>query len=242
MRIDPTFEPVHFGYSDKAGNTKSARTLEEEQYPQYYRLPTGTGETGETEAVGEKREPEAETRKETTGPDEPAERHLSFQENQRGVSFDSLLGPYLNGARKIVLTDPYIRLFFQARNLMEFLETVAKLKQDEEEVAVHLVSAEDDFKGPQQREYFQKMQDTCSTVGITFTWEFGDSIAMHARHIVTDTGWKILLDRGLDIFQHYEMNDAFSISNRLQQYRPCKAFEVTFLRMKNGEDEPKRTE
>ena len=50
-------------------------------------------------------------------------------------------------------------------------------------------------------------------------WEFGDSRALHARHIVTDTGWKIVLDRGLDIFQHYDMNQAFSINNRVQQYR-----------------------
>ena len=36
----------------------------------------------------------------------------------------------------------------------------------------------------------------------------------------------------LDIFQHYEMNDAFTFANRLQQYRPCKAFEVTFIKHK----------
>jgi ATP-dependent Lon protease len=53
---------------------------------------------------------------------------------------------------------------------------------------------------------------------------------MHARHIVTDTGWKILLHRGLDIFQLYEMNDTFTFANRLQKYRRGKAFEVTFLK------------
>ena len=31
---------------------------------------------------------------------------------------------------------------------------------------------------------------------------------IHARHIVTDNGWKIFLDRSLDIFQRYEMNVA----------------------------------
>jgi ATP-dependent Lon protease len=29
------------------------------------------------------------------------------------------------------------------------------------------------------------------------------------------------------------MNETFAFANRLQQYRPCKAFEVTFLRQKN---------
>ncbi len=54
------------------------------------------------------------------------------------------------------------------------------------------------------------------------------------RHIVTDQGWKISLDRGLDIFQRYEMNDAFALANRMQRYRACKAFEVTYLRVEGG--------
>ena len=57
---------------------------------------------------------------------------------------------------------------------------------------------------------------------------------LHARHIVTNHGWKISLDRGLDIFQHYATNDAFTFANRLQQYRPCKAFEVTFIKSRPG--------
>jgi ATP-dependent Lon protease len=32
---------------------------------------------------------------------------------------------------EIVVTDPYIRLFFQARNLMELLETVARQKAED---------------------------------------------------------------------------------------------------------------
>ena len=76
------------------------------------------------------------------------------------------------------------------------------------------------------------MKESAGAVGVTFTWEFDGSGTIHARHIVTDNGWKISLDRGLDIFQHYEMNDAFAIVNRLQQWRSCKAFEATFI--KNG--------
>jgi ATP-dependent Lon protease len=70
-----------------------------------------------------------------------------------------------------------------------------------------------------------------ASVGVRFNWEFDDSSALHARHIVTDAGWKILLDRGLDIFQRYEMNDAFAFANRMQEQRALKAFEVTYLRV-----------
>lgn len=236
MRIDPTFEPVKFGYSDDAGKLIPVKTLEEEQYPQYYRSKTTSESEGEEQTADESNNTGAEPGKAQTVQEQLKEMHVSYQENQRGVSFDTLLGPYLKDAGKIVITDPYIRLFFQVRNLMEFLETVAKIKQDVDEVAVHLVTVEDDFKGPQQQEYFQKMQETCEPVGIKFTWEFDASNTIHARHIVTDTGWKILLDRGLDIFQHYEMNDAFAMSNRLQKFRQCKAFEVTYLRTEKKSD------
>ena len=113
---------------------------------------------------------------------------------------------------------------------MELLETVVKYKAPEQEVAIHLVTVEDEFKGEQQKEYFETIKESSTAVGLNFTWEFNGTGTLHARHIVTDHGWKISLDRGLDIYQHYEMNDAFTFANRLQQYRSCKAFEVTFIR------------
>jgi ATP-dependent Lon protease len=161
-----------------------------------------------------------------------AEKHLAFQENQRGVTFGALLGPYLKGAREIVVTDPYVRLFFQARNLMELLETIARQKPETEDIVVRLITVEDEFKAEQQRGYLEQMQTACSAIGIDLSWQFAESGSIHARHIVTDHGWKILLDRGLDIFQPYEMNDAFAFGNRLQQFRACKAFEVTFVKLK----------
>jgi len=230
LRIDSTFEDVLFGYTDAAGNQILVKTLEEEQYPQYYRSKNKIDSKSGADNTKDSGKSDSAASTGIISEEILAEKHLTFQENQRGVSFDSLLGPYLKDAKRIVVTDPYIRLFFQARNLMEFLETIAKMKQDEEEVAVHLITVEDDFKGPQQLDYFQKMQETCEPVGIHFTWEYDEDATIHARHITTDHGWKILLDRGLDIFQHYDMNDAFAIANRMQKYRPCKAFEVTFLK------------
>ncbi|MFO6256540.1 MIT C-terminal domain-containing protein, partial [Pseudomonas aeruginosa] len=52
--------------------------------------------------------------------------HLVIQENQRGVTFDRLFGPYLKGAKRIIVIDPYLRMFHQLRNLMELMETISK--------------------------------------------------------------------------------------------------------------------
>ncbi len=230
MRIDTTYGTVRFVYLDAAGKQRRVSTLEEEEYPAYYRR---TADESEEEPAGEHHSDEAGAGiSDVPPPAEPVlkEQHLTFQENQKGVSYDALFGPYLRGATRITITDPYIRLFYQVRNLMELVETVIKLKARDEEVVVHLATVEDAFKGEQQKEYFEKIKTAGMAAGVHFTWEFDGTGALHARHIVTDHGWKISLDRGLHIFQHYEMNDAFAFANRLQQYRQCKAFEATFIK------------
>ena len=226
MRIDQTYEPVRFGFN-LLGQKKVifVKTLEEKQYPQHYHQGSAPPEADDEELAAQEEAKATAQEKE-----EPLkEKHLVFQENQRGVSYDNLFGPYLRRVKKITITDPYIRLFFQARNMMELLETVAKYKAEDDVVDVNLITVEDEFKGEQQKDFLIQMQMSVQPAGIRFSWEFDTSGSAHARHIVTDHGWKILLDRGLDIFQHYDMNEAFSINNRLQEYRACKAFEVTFL-------------
>lgn len=222
MRIDSTYTDVVFSYSSTSGNTTRVKTLEESEYPQYYSQ-TVADELDEEEDI-----PKADTSQGSCS--EPRVGHFTYSENQRGVSYQSLFSDHLKGATEITITDPYIRLFYQARNLMEWLEVIVAGKAEEDEIRVHLVTVEDEFKGPQQKDYFEKMQQSCLTAGVYFTWEFSADSKIHARHITTDNGWKILLDRGLDIFQSYEMNDAFSLSNRQQEYRSCKAFEITYLK------------
>lgn len=62
-------------------------------------------------------------------------------------------------------------------------------------------------------------------------WEFDGTNTIHARHFASDTRWKISLDRGPDLFQKFEIGNAFSLTNRLQAFRQVKAFEVTYLKI-----------
>lgn len=239
MRIDSTYGDVKFFYTDGQAQHQVS-TLEELEYPNYYNQTVAVTSDDDSDASAGNADAEggevAGYESKSPVVDEAnsevplKEQHKVIQENQKGISFDSLFGPYLAGATSITLTDPYIRKFFQARNVMELLETVAKQKQPEDEVKFHLVTVEDDFSSDQQLEYFEKMQSSAETIGIHFTWEFDSKSGLHARHIVTDTGWKISLDRGLDIFQQYEMNDAFSFANRMQKHRACRGFEVTYIK------------
>ncbi|MCG5516257.1 MULTISPECIES: BREX system Lon protease-like protein BrxL [unclassified Ectothiorhodospira] len=230
QRIDTTYVNVRFAYENEQGKETLVTTLEEQEYPGDYHQTVSDREDEDMAPNPSMDVNDIEAASSRTSRPVREEKHLTFQENQKGISFDGLFGPYLDRARRITVTDPYIRLFYQIRNFMEFLEAVVKNKAREDEVSVHLVTVRDEFKGDLQDESFEKIQESARTVGIEFTWEFDETGSIHARHIVTDHGWKISLDRGLDIFQHYEMNDAFAFANRLQQFRSSKAFEVTFIK------------
>lgn len=227
MRIDNTYSPVRFCYVDlETKNEKYVKTLEEEQYPQHYKSSFSEPDLGESAK-------QIESAEVSNAPSQTPVLHEGnyvYQENQRGITFDLLIGPYIKGAKTLTITDPYIRLFYQARNLMELIETIVKQKAEEDEVKVQLITVSDEQDPESQSEFLQKIQENCAPVGIEFLWEFVDPKSIHARHIISDNGWKIILDRGLDIYQRYDMGDGLSITNRLQQFRACKGFEVTYLR------------
>ncbi len=243
LRIDSTYDAVHFAYkNNQTGNETTVTTLEEDEYPRYYHLSTELSSDGSSaDGVASRTESVTDeiSRKDFVDnyieqqqtPEEPKELHRVIQENQKGITYDGLFGPWLRDSHEITVTDPYIRLFYQVRNFMEFIETLVRLKSPEDECIVHLVTEEDEFHADQQIDNFTKIQEAAGTMGITFTWQFDSSGSLHARHIVTDTGWKISLDRGLDIFQRYDMNDALNFANRLQQCRACRAFEITYIKV-----------
>ena len=243
LRIDSTYPAVRFAYFNPSGMECLVSTLEEEEYPNsYHQRVAAEGATEETVALAPDETNSVPAPQAAQVPvipraaiiSELREHHVVFQENQRGVSFDKLFGPYLEGARRIVITDPYLRMFHQQRNLMELLETISKVSVPEEEVAVHVVTVEDEFNGDRQSENFQKITDACTGIGIQFSWAYDTTGTKHDRDIMTDHGWKIVLSRGLDVFQRFELNDAFSFTNRLQQHRQCKEFNVTFVRVAQG--------
>ena len=239
LRIDSTYPDVRFSYFTQDGKEFLVTTLEEDEYPSAYHRQTNNSEVLPNSinnvsldtplAIPAETAKEKQTSQTQTVLEES---HLVFQENQRGVTFDRLFSPYLVGASKITVTDPYLRMFHQQRNLMELMETISKSNEPGHELAVHILTVEDEFSADKQIDNFQKIADSCKGIGIAFSWEFDKTGTKHDRDITTDTGWKIVLSRGLDVFQRYDLNEAFNFSNRLQQHRQCKEFNVTYVRVK----------
>jgi ATP-dependent Lon protease len=157
--------------------------------------------------------------------------HRDYQEGARGVSCDTLLVPYLRGASQITIVDPYVRLFHQARNLMDLIDGIARGKDPADEVALKLVTTESQ-EGPdkvqKQLEYLLQIKQSSATLGVVFDVELVDPHAIHDRSIRTDTGWKILLGRGLDIFQR--VPSPFDLAEKYQERREVRGFGITYIR------------
>ena len=250
-RIDSTYPEVDFHYLGTDGAKRRVTTVEEEEYPQFYHLKPALDpkeqEQSETSSGVDEPTSAGDEDASTSGPASEAGRpikaeakpvleegHHVFTEDRKGISYDRLFGPYIEGAAKIIVTDPYVRYFYQIRNMMEFVEMVIRRKSPEDQVSVHLVTGPDDGNVSKQRELLDSIVDACVGSGVEFTWAFDGTGTAHARDIVTDTGWKIVLDRGLDIFQAPIKKDGFSLSDRLQEHRIIKGFYVTYVRAEQG--------
>lgn len=230
-RIDSTMAEVDFGYSDRAGAWHPVTTLEEDEYPAYYRGARRGG--ADDDAPGLRSDnslasdaPEVAPVARAEGP--LFEGHREFQENQRGISYETLLLPYLKGATQITIVDPYIRLPHQGRNLVDLLALLAVAKDAADEIAVTLVTKEDTGEFRKQHLLMLKeIQDGAAGVGITFRVDWNETV--HDRSVRADNGWRILLGRGLDIFQKGS-GSQFDLGSRSQGFRQVVAFGVTYIR------------
>lgn len=220
-KMDETFEEVDFSYQViSSGAKRTVETLEVLEYLQPAKItltdepdtPTVPSEAAEAPAPPKKKEL-------TTG-------QKIIYDNQTGISYRDLFGDYLEGATEIKVIDPYVRLPYQLRNFMEFARLVSERKPLGEEVRLHLVTNNNEDYLANAREAFQQMADTLEPLGIYFTFEFDEDI--HDRSINLNNGWKIVLGRGLDIFQ--KTGGWYDIAEYDQMRRRCKGCEVTYLR------------
>ncbi len=159
----------------------------------------------------------------------PAERSpepctLDLKDGQTGFSFRRLFGPYLRGARTITLVDPYIRLDYQIYNLMSFIEL---LDPEADGIKFQLITSTD---SPEEEvelsSKLDQVQEGANAKKIQFTYAFDGT--KHDRMIETDTGWRITLGRGLDIF--YRPEGRFSLGFIDQTQRKCKATSIIYSR------------
>ncbi len=231
--IDETFkaEPALFKYINlKTGEEIAVETLERINHSDC--LPQSS-----FDVTSELQSESAELKSETTDKIDNSEggkrkripmlveKRISFRLGQTGVSYKSLFTEYLQDAKSITIEDPFIRTFWQLKNLTEFLSMLTETRQVEG-LKIHLITNEEDDKIPALIDDLDDIKEDLATVGLEFTYEFKD---FHDRCIKTDTGWIITLGRGLDIFEPY---NKFSLGSMQQSKRKCKEFSVVYSRVK----------
>jgi ATP-dependent Lon protease len=235
IRLDDTFKRHDFKYRRvSSGSGVTVLTPEEVQYPEFTGLKTQpTSDGGESSEGSYETEvplgPEAIAGA-TVTQSKPEPGHIAVPENTKGWSYRRLFAQHLKGARKITVNDPYVRKFYQIRNMMEFLEVVHSLVPDGDEAEVHLITKSDPETCQNQDENLNQIVTSFTGSRVAFSWELDHNPNFHARSITTDTGWKITMDRGLDMFQWFE-GSPLSVELAIQEARLTRGADITYLKV-----------
>lgn len=157
--------------------------------------------------------------------DDLQEGAIEIIEGEVGHSYASLLGPYLKGAKYIKIVDPYIREDFQIRNIRDLCAIIEGDNNNKVQIRLHTKADSSEEKATIS-EKLDNIKSALADSEKNFAYLFKG--ADHDRWISTDTGWKIILSRGLDIFQRPETNCGFDELD--QSLRSCKGFHITYSR------------
>ena len=143
-----------------------------------------------------------------------------------GHSYESIIGPYLSGAKSVIIEDPYIRLPHQIQNFVRFCETVLKSGTVKR---IDLVTGYDD--NTQLAEIHEKLEDLKqSLLEVDVSLEVKLNPNIHDREIRLDNGWVIKIGRGLDFYQR--PTSWFEVGANDLSLRKCLETKVDIYQLK----------
>ncbi len=168
--------------------------------------------------------PAAEQKKELT------EQHYKIFYGESGYTYERIFGDYLRNAKKVFVTDPYIRATHQIANFIRFCELVVKIGAAKE------ITLETGFDDEMQKTdasvKLDSLKESLKDHEIKFNYSFNPNI--HDRVVKIDNGWIIKIGRGFDIYQ--KPDDWFSIGANDLELRPCLETMVDIYRFGLGSD------
>lgn len=227
--VDETFkaEPAKFQYVNvKTGEIHVVETLErvENPFEPIIEEDHSTAERPKPAEVTPTSSEESSKRQPRPRIQVLASKQINIRMNQKGVSWKSMLSDYFKTAKKVIVTDPFIRLPHQVSNFVELIQAIQDSSIHAEELTIELhTQTTDDEQAATVIDFFQDLQEDLAPRGIEFSWFFD---AVHDRSIVLDNGWTINLGRGLDIYERYSR---FSLCATRPENRSCKEFSVSII-------------
>jgi ATP-dependent Lon protease len=152
------------------------------------------------------------------------EQHFTILYGDTGYSYESIMGPYLQGAKEVVIEDPYIRLQHQIHNFVRFCETVLKTGTVKK---IGLITGYDD--NTQLADIAPKLDELKqSLLELDVGLEVKLNPNIHDREIRLDNGWIIKIGRGLDFYQ--KPGGWFEIGSNDLSLRKCLETKVDIFR------------
>ena len=154
----------------------------------------------------------------------PKEQHFTILYGDTGYSYESIMGLYLQGAKAVVIEDPYIRLQHQIQNFVRFCETVLKAGTVKR---ITLITGHDD-KTPlaDMAEKLEELKQSLLELDVELEVKLNPNI--HDREIRLDNGWTIKIGRGLDIYQ--KPTSWFEVGAHDLNLRKCLETKVDIFR------------
>jgi len=156
--------------------------------------------------------------------DAPKEQHFTIMYGDTGHSYESIMSPYLRGAKSITIEDPYIRMPHQIQNFVRFCESV--LKAPTVKKIVLLTSYDDATPLADMNEKLDQLRQ--SLIELDVELEVNVNPNLHDREIRLDNGWVIKIGRGLDFYQR--PGGWFEIGANDMSLRKCLETKVDIYR------------
>ncbi len=172
---------------------------------------------------------EASTEAQTAITEAPAsselkEQHFTILYGDTGYSYESIMAPYLKGAKTVIVEDPYIRMQHQIQNFVRFCETLLKVGSVKK---IRLITGYDDKT--QLAEIAEKLEELKqSLLELDVELEVKLNPNLHDREIRLDTGWVIKIGRGLDFYQ--KPGSWFEVGANDLSLRKCLETKVDIFR------------
>jgi ATP-dependent Lon protease len=153
------------------------------------------------------------------------EQHFTILYNDIGYSYESIMAPYLTGAKSVLIEDPYIRMSHQIQNFVRFCEVLVKVGTVKK---ITLTTGYDDKT--QLAEIAEKMDELKqSLIESDLELEVKLNPNIHDREIKVDNGWTIKIGRGLDFYQ--KPGGWFEIGSNDFNLRKCLETKVDIFRV-----------
>jgi ATP-dependent Lon protease len=159
----------------------------------------------------------------------PADRHYTIGYGDTGHSYDTIFGPYLVGAKSMVVEDPYIRAPHQIANFVRLCETA--LKASTVQTITLITSYDQQTDMADVRDKLDELKQSLLEYDVALNVELNANL--HDREVRLDNGWIIKIGRGLDFYQ--KPDGWFTVGATDLNLRRCLETKVDVFRAPAGE-------